>query len=159
MMDMRWHIGNVIERVRTEKGMNQAELAAKAGVRPNTLGDLENRRKNTRLETLERVAGALGTTVGDLYCELDETVRQRHPKSADGAASMCPANNPGHLPYHQGLEKILHEVPNGEEVLRIATPALKAIVDAALGSPPEKKQPAGGGQELILDSGKRIRRR
>ena len=66
------HIGNVIEQIRMERGLNQVTLAALAGIQPNTLGDLEQRRSNSRIETLEKVAAALKLSVGELYRQLEE---------------------------------------------------------------------------------------
>lgn len=137
---MRWHIGNVIEQIRTEKGMTQAELAAKAKVRPNTLGDLENRRKKSRIETLERVAEALDTTVGDLYCELDQTLKQKYQKAQTDGSSLCPDDDPEHIAFLEAMEDILHNYPRGEALTRVAIPALKAMIEVMSGSAPEGEQ-------------------
>lgn len=72
---MPFHIGNVIEKIRKERGLTQAELAAMAHMRPNTLGDLENRTAETRLITFEKVADALGLSPAYLYSEIDKIVK------------------------------------------------------------------------------------
>jgi transcriptional regulator with XRE-family HTH domain len=106
---MRFHIGNLIEKIRSERGMKQAELAAQAHMRPNTLGDLENQRKNSKVETLEKVATALGFTVGELYCELDQELRARYPKQASQAASdTCLCSDQMHRKLQVMLDDILH---------------------------------------------------
>lgn len=102
---MRFHIGNVIERIRKQQGITQAQLAAKAHVRPNTLGDLENRTKKTRLETLEVVAAALGRSVGSLYMELESGSEPASPQTANG---LCPTD-PEHRKYQIKLDQIFHK--------------------------------------------------
>jgi transcriptional regulator with XRE-family HTH domain len=132
---MRFHIGNVIEKIRSEKGLTQAQLAAAAGIRPNTLGDLENRKKNSKLETLEKVAEALGLSVGELYCEIDVDLSSRLFKRTSANASSCPSENPDHERYQGILESILHG--DDDKCVKAVVAILEAIDSKS--APPEKK--------------------
>jgi len=59
-------LGLVISRLRTEKGLSQEALSGLAGISRSHLAALESGRKNVRVDTLWRVAQALGTPASDL---------------------------------------------------------------------------------------------
>lgn len=73
-----WHIGDVVRKMReayVDKatghcGLSQRELADRAGIRPNTLGDLERNVSNFSRETLHKVTLALNITIEGLYAQL-----------------------------------------------------------------------------------------
>jgi transcriptional regulator with XRE-family HTH domain len=52
-------IGDRLRTYRTRAGLNQEELAEKAGVHPTYIGQLERGEKNATLETVEKIARAL----------------------------------------------------------------------------------------------------
>ncbi len=79
MGSMMWHIGDVIRKRREALGMTQKELAARAHVRPNTLGDLERYGVRDHA-TLRKVMRALGTTEQALYRDLPDA--QAVPQAA-----------------------------------------------------------------------------
>src|SRR5215217_7376735 len=56
-----------IRQLRQQMGLSQAKLAVVAGMDPATLNRLEQGKGNPNLKTLERVAGALGVEVVDLF--------------------------------------------------------------------------------------------
>jgi transcriptional regulator with XRE-family HTH domain len=56
-----------IRQLRKERGLSQAKLAVMADMDPATLNRLERGTGNPNLKTLERVAGALGVEVTDLF--------------------------------------------------------------------------------------------
>jgi transcriptional regulator with XRE-family HTH domain len=119
---MRWHIGNIVEKIRDERGIKQGELAAKAKMRPNTLGDLEKRRKKSRIETLESVADALEVPVSELYLELEG---KRKP-----AQSQRPIGNSKHAELLQRLNEILDS--NSKWV-----PMIESFIGAASSATPK----------------------
>ena len=55
-----------IKKVRETRGMSQKELAQAVGVSRPFLCDLEKNRRGAKLETLTRIANALGVSVSDL---------------------------------------------------------------------------------------------
>jgi transcriptional regulator with XRE-family HTH domain len=63
-------IAKRLEELRTERGLTQAELADKAGVRRATVSDWENeQRKRPVFDVLEKLAKALGVEPGDLLAK------------------------------------------------------------------------------------------
>ncbi len=60
-------IGTVVKRLRERKGLSQLELAKRAGVAQGYISDLEaGRKKNPGIETLRKLARALGVPVTEL---------------------------------------------------------------------------------------------
>ncbi len=64
---MLWHIGDVIRKTREAKRWTRNELARRARVRPNTIGDLERDGERYEQATLEKVVKALGTSEAKLF--------------------------------------------------------------------------------------------
>lgn len=60
-------IGENIKRIRKEKGITQKALAEKLHVDPSMISQWENTKDPAKYETLQRIAGALGVSVYDLY--------------------------------------------------------------------------------------------
>lgn len=61
-------MGNKIKEKREEMGMSQSELAQKSGVSRVTISGLENGlERNTTSQTLLRIAGALNTTIDQIF--------------------------------------------------------------------------------------------
>jgi len=59
-----------IRRIRQEKGMSQDRLSKKADLALNTIVKVETgENPNPTIETLKKIAKALGVTVGDLFKE------------------------------------------------------------------------------------------
>jgi transcriptional regulator with XRE-family HTH domain len=59
--------GDRIRRYRMARGWSQRELARRAGVRHAMISDLEtNKRRSTQLSIFEKLAAALGVSVGAL---------------------------------------------------------------------------------------------
>jgi transcriptional regulator with XRE-family HTH domain len=76
--------GDRIRRYRMARGWSQRELARRAGVRHAMISDLEtNKRRSTQLSILEKLADALGTSVGALV-------------EGDGSEGSCAAPHTRH---------------------------------------------------------------
>ncbi|SKB00045.1 DNA-binding transcriptional regulator, XRE-family HTH domain [Caloramator quimbayensis] len=60
-------IGNSIKYHRKIKGMTQQELADKSSISRSYLADVERNRYNPSIETLQKIAEALGVSVEDLF--------------------------------------------------------------------------------------------
>ena len=56
-------IGDRIRRIRTEKGMSQAELGAIIGLNADRIQKYENGARQPRTDVIEQLAGALGVSV------------------------------------------------------------------------------------------------
>lgn len=55
-----------LSRLRHQRGLTQQQLAAAAGMRQPRIAELEQGLGNPQLETLARIASALGTEISDL---------------------------------------------------------------------------------------------
>ena len=55
-----------VEAWRKERGLTQAQLAGKTGVRPATISDIESGKSQGRFDVMQRVAVALGLDLDDL---------------------------------------------------------------------------------------------
>lgn len=62
-------IGQKIKEARKRRGLTQAQLADAAQISRSYLGDLEGDRYNPSVDTLQKIASALGTTSGVLLGE------------------------------------------------------------------------------------------
>lgn len=60
-------IGDYIERLRKAKGLTQAEVAEKIGVKKNTYTQFETGRTNMTLATINKIADALGYEVSVIF--------------------------------------------------------------------------------------------
>lgn len=59
-----------LRRVRRERDLSQEALAARAGVSPKHVSDIERANKDPRATTVIRLADALGVEVGELFRQL-----------------------------------------------------------------------------------------
>ncbi len=65
-------LGQAIQKLREEAGLSQEALADASDVHVTHIGGLERGVRNPSYATLQRVAGALGTKVGDLTTLADD---------------------------------------------------------------------------------------
>lgn len=65
-------VGEKLKYVRTLRGLSQKELAARAGVSPGLIAQLETGKVQASLDTVEKIAAALGVSVCSLILERDE---------------------------------------------------------------------------------------
>lgn len=56
-----------VRRLREGKGWNQTELAYHAGLAPSVISQIENGKRSPSARTLEKLAGALDVSVGELF--------------------------------------------------------------------------------------------
>jgi len=69
LVDYGMHIGTRIRKARVEAGLEQAELAERIGVSPNTVWKWEAQQAAPRSALVEKLAAALGKPVGWIYGE------------------------------------------------------------------------------------------
>ena len=67
----------VLREERQRSGLSQTELAAKAGLSRPHVGYLETGERQPSVESLKRLAHALGTTVADLASRAEEAAGKR----------------------------------------------------------------------------------
>jgi len=63
-------VGNKIREYRNQAGLTQAELAEKADLHHNFIGEVERGNMETSLTSMLKIARALGVRVRDLVDEL-----------------------------------------------------------------------------------------
>ncbi|HEX2202991.1 MAG TPA: helix-turn-helix transcriptional regulator [Longimicrobium sp.] len=68
-----------VARLRAARGLTQQELAEVAGMRQPRIAEIERGDANPRLETLARIAGALGVPVDSLLAEHDDESADAEP--------------------------------------------------------------------------------
>jgi DNA-binding XRE family transcriptional regulator len=67
-------LGELLRRLRHNRGMTLGEVAARAGLSPQYLSEIERGLKEPSSEMIEAVAGALGVTLVDLTLAVAETL-------------------------------------------------------------------------------------
>ncbi|MFA6002947.1 MAG: helix-turn-helix transcriptional regulator [Elusimicrobiota bacterium] len=66
MQDIYCKVGVLVRARREHLGLTQEELGEAAGMHPSFIGQIERGVKRSSLQTLARLAGALGVGLGDL---------------------------------------------------------------------------------------------
>ena len=69
--------GRVIRRLRRERGVSQEVLSGLAALSRSHLAEIESGKDNANVETLWRVAGALGLRLSDLMRLVEEEMERR----------------------------------------------------------------------------------
>ena len=70
MSDIAKAVGQRIRNHRTQRGLSQEKLAELSGCHPTYIGQLERGEKNATLESIERIAAALGISLSKLFEKL-----------------------------------------------------------------------------------------
>lgn len=78
-------VGSCIRRRRQELGLTQVEFAERAGFYQTYLSRLERGKANPTLNALDVVSAALGTTIFELFDEVERETRK--PRAAKRAAA------------------------------------------------------------------------
>ena len=68
--DIRERFGLAVKTVREGRNLTQEELAHRAGIHRTYLSDIERGSRNPSLVNLDRLAGALGLTLAELFGHL-----------------------------------------------------------------------------------------
>ena len=66
LMDVRKRLGLNVKRLREERGLSQEGLAFEAGLHRTYVSGVERGVRNPTVTVLEKLARALGITMGDL---------------------------------------------------------------------------------------------
>ena len=82
MSDIAKIIGQRIRNYQTQKGLSQEKLAELAGCHPTYIGQLERGEKNATLESVEKIASAMGVSLSQLFDKLGRSGK-------DSIASKC----------------------------------------------------------------------
>jgi len=63
--------GEIVRRLRTEKGYSQEQFSFRVGLHQTYVSSVERGERNVTIGTADRIARALGTTLSDLFGELE----------------------------------------------------------------------------------------
>ena len=77
-----------IRQLRLQRHMSQEELGFKAKISAAHLGQIERALKNPTIETVDRIAAALGVSLGDLFSEESVTPLKSNPTIAKIEAQL-----------------------------------------------------------------------
>ena len=149
-------VGDIVRALRLKKGIKGEEAVRKQlGIDKDTLSRLE-RTSRYDPQTLDRIAEAMDTTAAAIL-EARDYLRGRIPR-AEKAAPICADED--HMALFYLLDRMMHGQVSvelsgiiGREVFN----SFAKIAASLNNRPPEGKQ-GPGTQEMILASGKRIRR-
>lgn len=72
MSEIAKFVGQRIRNYRTQQKLSQEKLAELSGCHPTYIGQLERGEKNATLESIERIALALGIPLSKLFEKIDE---------------------------------------------------------------------------------------
>jgi transcriptional regulator with XRE-family HTH domain len=133
-----------LRALRTERGLSQEEVAARAGMAPSTLSRLESGARRLALDHLAPLAGALGVEIGELLAPaIDPRVHAR-PRTVEGVV------------FHT----LSRAAPGGLVVVRMELPAERTIPDLRTHEGHEwlyvlsgRVRLVLGDDELVLDPG------
>jgi len=63
--------GKLVRRLRQEKGYSQEEFSFRVGLHQTYVSSVERGERNVTIQTADRIAKALGTTMAELFGELE----------------------------------------------------------------------------------------
>ena len=78
MSDISKLLGQRIRNYRTAKGLSQEKLAELSGCHPTYIGQIERAEKNATVESIEKIASALGVSLSTLFEKLDTKKDAEH---------------------------------------------------------------------------------
>ncbi|HET6660628.1 MAG TPA: helix-turn-helix transcriptional regulator [Rubrobacter sp.] len=64
--------GGLVRRLRVEKGYSQEEFSFRVGLHQTYVSSIERGERNVTIQTADRIARALGTTLSSMLSELDQ---------------------------------------------------------------------------------------
>jgi transcriptional regulator with XRE-family HTH domain len=105
------YLGNAIREIRLNHGLTIADVATLAGISRGMLSKIENAQTATSLETISRLAQALGVSLATLFRNCDVRVGSAQlVKSGEGMEVVRRGTKRGHtyhlLSYDQGPKKL-----------------------------------------------------
>ncbi|MFD3707591.1 helix-turn-helix domain-containing protein [Nocardia sp. NPDC058658] len=80
-------LGERLRALRSEQRATLVDTAGRAGISPQYLSEVERGRKEPSSEMIAALAGALGTSLGDLVAQVAESMR-RHALVPTGAVVL-----------------------------------------------------------------------
>jgi transcriptional regulator with XRE-family HTH domain len=63
--------GKLVRRLRQERGYSQEEFSFRVGLHQTYVSSIERGERNVTIQTADRIAKALGTTLAEVFSELE----------------------------------------------------------------------------------------
>ena len=79
MSELTKIIGQRVRNYRTEKGLSQEKLAELSGCHPTYIGQVERGEKNATLDSIEKIASAMGVSLSKLFEKIGEDSADSYP--------------------------------------------------------------------------------
>lgn len=79
MSELTKIIGQRVRNYRTEKGLSQEKLAELSGCHPTYIGQVERGEKNATLDSIEKIASAMGVSLSKLFEKIGEGSADSYP--------------------------------------------------------------------------------
>lgn len=73
-------LANNIVYFRLKRGWSQEDLAESLGTTPTYISNLENAKRNTRIDYIDLIADTLDVSVNELFTERDKVINHRIPR-------------------------------------------------------------------------------
>lgn len=70
MADVLVRYGKAVRKIRMEQNISQEDFADKCGLHRTYISDVELGKRNVSLENIERIANALGMSLGEFFNNL-----------------------------------------------------------------------------------------
>lgn len=114
--------GQRIKAARKKAGMTQAALAEKLGISYVNISQLEKDQRNPKLETLQRIAAALGTSISNLlppdnYWEDEDGIGHTEPQVVEHEGPLQRAEVVERSATPEELEALLAKLQDGKPLL------------------------------------------
>ena len=74
--------GQIIGKLRTERGMSQEVLSGLAGIARTHLTMIENGSKSANVETLWKISAALDMRLSELIIMVEQQLEENHPSDS-----------------------------------------------------------------------------
>ena len=114
--------GQRIKAARKKAGMTQADLAKKLGISYVNISQLETDQRSPKLETLQRIAAALGTSISNLlppdnYWEDEDGVGHTEPQVVEHEGPLQRAEVVEHSATPEELEALMAKLQDGKPLV------------------------------------------
>jgi len=91
--DVRKIFGSELRRRRKELGLSQEEFGERANLHRTYVSDVEAGKRNPSLQSMQRLASAVGTSIGSVFGAMEGILEEGTGKPADGVVDILLVEN------------------------------------------------------------------
>ena len=105
-------LGELVRRLRKQVGLSVRALAARTDFSPSFISQLENAQVSPSIHSMERIANALGTTIGGFFASMGPgqgglVLKRSDRRRMASSWSLAQIEALGHASSHRRLEPLL----------------------------------------------------